>query len=198
MPSLQCIVVPGGPHISTAEVLPLVTFEDFLAGEQGAERPHEWVAGRVYAMAGGTERHDLMVGLVYEALAPAADRRGGRPFAHKRLVRLREAAYYPDVLVVCPDGRRPDRHFEHDLSWVVEVLSPSTRNARPTRKGHGVQLGGVVRAVRHHRPGPAAVEVATRTDLGLRWDIYTSGHVVPQLELDVDGLYDALECRALT
>lgn len=184
--------------MSTAEALPLVTFEAFLAGERAAERPHEWVAGRVYAMAGGTERHDLMVGLVYEALAPAADRRGCRPFAHNRLVRLGEAAYYPDVLVVCPDGRRPDRHFEHDLSWVVEVLSPSTESLDRREKATAYGAAASFELYAIIDPERRRIEVATRTELGLRWDVYTSGHVVPQLELDVDRLYDALERRALT
>ncbi len=57
---------------TSAEELPLVTFEDFLAGEQLSERRHELVGGRVYVMAGGSERHDLMAGLVYEAVAPGA------------------------------------------------------------------------------------------------------------------------------
>lgn len=176
----------------------MVTFEDFLAGGQRADRPHEWVAGRVYAMAGGTERHDLMVGLVYEALAPSADRRGCRPFAHHRLVRLGDAAYHPDVLVVCPDGRRPDRHYEHDLSLVVEVLSPSTETLDRREKATAYSAASSFELYAVIDPERRRIEVATRTTAGLRWDVYTNGHVVPELALDVDALYDALDRRSLT
>ena len=60
--------------------------------EQSSERPHGWVAGRVYSMSCGTERHDRLAGLSYEALVPAARRSGCRPFAHIRLVRIGSAA----------------------------------------------------------------------------------------------------------
>jgi len=80
-----------------ADELPTVTFDDFLRAESTALRRHELVGGRVYAMAGGTERHDLATGLVYEALAPGARTAGCRPFLGNRLVRTDD----PDVLVVC-------------------------------------------------------------------------------------------------
>lgn len=47
-------------------------------GETRASQRHELIGGRLFAMAGGTERHDLAPGLVYEALAPGARRAGGR------------------------------------------------------------------------------------------------------------------------
>ena len=52
-------------------------------------------------MAGGPERHDLAVGLLYEFLAPGARLAGCRPFTSNRLVRTRAGnAYYPDVMVI--------------------------------------------------------------------------------------------------
>lgn len=52
-------------RVSTAsEHRSTVAFEAYLAAEQSSERPHEWVAGRVYTMSGGTERHDLLAGLI--------------------------------------------------------------------------------------------------------------------------------------
>jgi hypothetical protein len=80
---------------STAEELPSVTFGDFARAETGSERRHEFVAGRVFVMAVGTERHDLAAGLVYEALAPGARRSGCRPFIANRLLRASAPAGEP-------------------------------------------------------------------------------------------------------
>ncbi len=77
----------------TAEPLPHLSFVDFLAGEQRSQRRHEYVAGRVYDTAGGTERHDLMTGLLYEHLAPRARERGCVPFQQDRLVRIGATGY---------------------------------------------------------------------------------------------------------
>jgi len=66
------------------------------------------VGGRVYAMAGGSERHDLTAGLIHEAMAPGARHAGCRPFTSHPLVRIGSAGYYPDVVVVCgPASDRP-------------------------------------------------------------------------------------------
>ena len=79
------MIGPGyAAGMSTAEVLPDASFEAFLAAEQDSERRHEWVAGRVYAMAGGTERHDLMVGLLDEKLVVGARPPGCR--SHGRVI----------------------------------------------------------------------------------------------------------------
>jgi Uma2 family endonuclease len=104
-----------------------VRFEDFLAGEQDSERRHEWVGGQVYAMSGGTERHDLMAGLIYEALLSEARAKGWRTFMGNRLLRTRDdSAYYPDVMIVC--GKAPHVQYETDPTLIVEVQSPSTRS----------------------------------------------------------------------
>lgn len=185
--------------MSTAsEHRPAVTFDSFLAGEQLGQRPHEWVAGRVYAMSGGTERHDLLAGLLYEALAPAARRRGCRPFQHNRLVRIGGTAYYPDVLIVCAGARQPHHLYERDLSIVVEVLSPSTRETDHREKATAYTAAEDFQAYLLADPDVRRIDVCTRGPEGLRWEAFTSGHVVPDLDVDVDALYDALQDTART
>lgn len=108
--------------------------DDLLPGvprRRGARRAQARVGGwRVYVMAGGRERHDLMCGFLFTALAPGALRRGCRPFQQNRKIRLGEVAYIPDIVIVGPNGFGPDRQYERDLSIVIEVLSPAPR--RPT------------------------------------------------------------------
>lgn len=97
----------------SAETLQTLTFAEFLAREQRGDVRHEFVHGRVYAMSGGTERHDLLAGLVYEALVPSARARGCRAFLSNRLVKLEGAGYYPDAGRLRPGGRDPPRNRRH-------------------------------------------------------------------------------------
>lgn len=45
-----------------SEAVATHSLEGFLAAEELAARRHELVGGRVCAMAGGSERHDLVAG----------------------------------------------------------------------------------------------------------------------------------------
>ncbi|MDP9408302.1 MAG: Uma2 family endonuclease [Actinomycetota bacterium] len=183
---------------TSAEELPLVTFEDFLAGEQLSERRHELVGGRVYVMAGGSERHDLMAGLVYEAVAPGARAADCRPFTGNRLVRLGSAAYYPDVTVVC--GPAGHRLHEVDLALVVEVLSPSTADTDRREKAAAYASAPGLRQYVLVDPDRPRIEVAVRVRGDLRWQAFGPGGVVVTDfgVLDVDALYDAVERTATT
>jgi hypothetical protein len=51
-------------------------FDQYLAGERTSGEPHEFVAGRRYAMPAASERHDVVVGRLYEMLAPCGRARG--------------------------------------------------------------------------------------------------------------------------
>jgi Putative restriction endonuclease len=72
-----------------SEAIAVISFDLFVEEEQSSERRHELVGGRVYAMAGGSERHDRAAGLLYELLAPGPRSAGCRPFTSNRLVRTR-------------------------------------------------------------------------------------------------------------
>jgi Uma2 family endonuclease len=108
-----------------SEAIAFISFDSFVGEEQNSERRHELVGGRVYAMAGGSERHDLAAGLLYEFFAPGARSAGCRPFTSNRLLRTRGGnADYPNVMVVC--GPAAHRLYEADPAVLIEVLSPST------------------------------------------------------------------------
>ena len=106
-----------------------VGVDDYLAGEELADIRHEYIGGEVYAMAGGSEEHGLILGNIFAALhAPV---RGGRcrAFVNDMKLRLRlreeEVFYYPDLLVTC-DPRDTERHFKRHPQILIEVLSPTT------------------------------------------------------------------------
>ena len=184
--------------MSTAEEIFSVSFEEYLAREEASPERHEFVGGRVYAVAGGSERHDLAAGLVYEALAPGARAQGCRPFTANRKVRTASATYYPDVLVVC--GPAAHRLYESDAAVVVEVLSRSTEATdRREKATQYAQLAGMGLYLLVD-PDERRIEVAVIVEGRLTWRVFGAGSVVPTRygDLDVDALYDALDAAATT
>ncbi len=175
-----------------------VTFEEFLAAEQTSEHRHELVGGRVFVMAGGTERHELLTGLLYERLAPGARAHGCRPFQGGRLLRIEETGYYPDVLIAC--GPATDRLFDTTARLAVEVRSPSTQDVDRREKAsayarvEGLDLYLLV------DPLERRIEVGRRR--GTTWDWHAAGPgdvvATPFGDLDVDALHDDLDATATT
>ena len=94
--------------------------------EEASLTKHEFVAGEVYALAGASERHNLIAANVLAQLWNAARGTGCRVYGSDMRLRIRdEAIYYPDVQVVCdPVGTRP--LYSVAPCVIVEVLSPST------------------------------------------------------------------------
>ena len=116
----------------------LISREDYLAGELVADRKHEYVAGQVYAMAGGKANHQRV------ALAFSREAGNGlrgkpcEPFGSDFLVRVAlgmndEAFYYPDGMIVCEPVGGGDRFTDQPVV-ILEVLSKSTRRNDEVQK----------------------------------------------------------------
>lgn len=108
---------------------PLVSVEEYLAGEQHSEIRHEYIDGQVYAMGGASRTHGLIVNALAFALTPAARRKGCQLFTSDMKARLNIADktvfYYPDLLLACdPEDRA--MHFSSRPCLIVEVLSETT------------------------------------------------------------------------
>lgn len=104
------------------------TVEEYLERERALDERCEFVNGVIYAMIGGTDRHNLIAGNVFFRLRGALSPPCQVFLADMKLrvpTDLGEALYYPDVFAACePDDRDP-LHRERPCV-VVEVLSPST------------------------------------------------------------------------
>ena len=105
----------------------LVDVDEYVAHEQTSMVKHEYVHGRVYAMAGGTIDHGTIANNIR---AMMIDRSGEGPCrVLGPYVRVRVSAeiyYYPDALVLCeglPNGRSTE---VSNPQLIVEVLSIGT------------------------------------------------------------------------
>lgn len=106
------------------------TFAEYLALEASSTVRHEFLAGEIYAMAGGTPQHAALAVAVSAALLTQL--RGGPCRVHSSDLRVRALATglttYPDVTVVCgPYETDPqDKNTIVNPRLVVEITSDST------------------------------------------------------------------------
>jgi Uma2 family endonuclease len=104
------------------------SFEDYVAFERSSNVKHEFWAGHIYAMAGGTPEHAALAasvsGLLFAQLADGPC----RVYSSDLRVRAGELVTYPDVTVVCgtPASDPNDPGTTLNPTLVVEVTSPST------------------------------------------------------------------------
>ena len=110
---------------------PQLQFADWLAAERASDQGRtEFLDGEVFAMAGGSETHNLIAGNVFGELH---NRFKGRPcyvYTSDMKVRIESAnlGTYPDVMAVCGERRFWDerRDLITNPTLIVEVLSDST------------------------------------------------------------------------
>ena len=109
----------------------LLSAEDYLRHEADGAVRHEFIGGRIHAMAGTSEAHNtISVNLVS---AFHAHLRGGPCKAYMADFKVRleinreDLFYYPDVMVACQRVGVEQSYLRYP-TLLVEVLSPSTEN----------------------------------------------------------------------
>ena len=108
--------------------LPTQSVEEYLACEQKGDVRHEYVNGYVYALAGGSSRHNRIAGNIHVHLWQLAQGKPCRVYQQGMKLRTSESVfYYPDVMAVCGKSE-PDPFYETEPCVLVEVLSASTKD----------------------------------------------------------------------
>ena len=107
-----------------------LTPEEYLAIERCAEFKSEYMDGIMYAMAGGSERHNIIVANLIISVGIQLKGRPCRVYPSDLKVRVPNSTkfFYPDVSVVCGETRFADNHKDVILNptFIAEVLSEST------------------------------------------------------------------------
>jgi Uma2 family endonuclease len=177
------------------------TYAEYVAFCGTSEVKHEYIAGEIVAMSGGTIAHGRLIGQLSGLLRSALQDRACIVLPAEVRVRIRAAdrATYPDLHVICDavEADPDDVHAVVNPTVIVEVLSDSTSDADRGDKFAAYRrlrsLRQYVLVSQHER----RVDVYTRD--GRRWilDEYRTGETLqlasPGVEIEVDRIFaDAL------
>ncbi len=109
-----------------------ITPEEYLAIERKAEYKSEYVNGEMFAMAGASPRHVLIVTNLVAELRGQLRRRPCTVYSTDLRVRVSPTGLYtyPDVIVVCGQVQLADDQKDTLLNptLIIEVLSESTKD----------------------------------------------------------------------
>lgn len=117
------------------------TAEEYLALERAAEYKSEFYAGEIFAMAGASEAHNLIVANIVGELRSQLKGRPCKTYPSDMRLKVPPTGLYtyPDVMVVCGKSLLDDEEQDTLLNptLIIEVLSPSTESAdRGSKSGH--------------------------------------------------------------
>lgn len=170
----------------------LLSIEDYLAGEEQSGVKHEYLGGVVHAMAGASNRHNIIASNFLGALIARFRGKSCQPFNSDTKVRItfpdHTRFYYPDAMVVCRLNSDTD-HFQDHPVLIVEVLSDSTRRADLTEKRDAYMTMSSLKVLIFVEPDEALVLIYRRSTPqgGFAVEEYAgSDAVIPLPEMDAE------------
>ncbi|GAB3335925.1 Uma2 family endonuclease [Larkinella ripae] len=106
----------------------LFTVEQYFKLEQTSEIRHEFYKGRMYAMAGSTLRHNLLVDAVKDLFKAHFRPKGCGVYSESVKVEVIKEGYYPypDIILTCHPFDLRSQYIIRQPSLIVEVLSKSS------------------------------------------------------------------------
>lgn len=110
-----------------------ISEQEYLQGELIAELRHEYIDGQVFAMAGTSRNHSLLVSNCVQRITNHLQASPCMTFSSEIKVKVERCYFYPDVMVVCDDAEGDD-YFTEKPTLIVEVLSKTTRRLDKTTK----------------------------------------------------------------
>lgn len=121
------------------------TYQEYLAYEQDSGLKHEYENGQIFAMAGGSRRHNALASRI-SAVLEQGRRADCIAFQSDQKVRVLATgkATYPDATLVCGpiegDPADPVGATITNPTLLIEVLSPSTEQEDRGNKWQHYQL----------------------------------------------------------
>lgn len=176
------------------------SYAEYLAYERDSVLKHEYEDGEIFAMAGGSRRHNALASRVSAALE-AARGPGCVAFQSDQKVRILATgrATYPDATLVCGriegDPADPLGATITNPTLLVEVLSPSTEQEDRGNKWQHYQLIPALQEYVLVSQGEARIERYRRLPSGT-WEYSDATDGTVELSsgarLDLTKLYEAL------
>lgn len=120
-----------------------VSVQDYLDDEPLSDIRHEYIGGQLYAMAGGTRRHNRIALNIGSDLDRALESDPCQVYMGDVRAHLRtlgdDLFYYPDIMVGCDPTDDHERYVERP-SVIIEVLSDSTERIDRQEKFHAYRM----------------------------------------------------------
>lgn len=111
---------------------PLYTYEEYLLRERDACGKSEFYRGQIFAMAGGSVRHNTISGNIFARLHAKLRGTSCRPLNSDQRIRVSAngLATYPDVSVVCGELEVDSEDVDAITNprVIFEVLSPTSES----------------------------------------------------------------------
>jgi Uma2 family endonuclease len=181
--------------------------EEYLALERKAEYKSEYFGGEIFAMAGGSKRHNAIAANIIGELRSQLKKRPCLVYPSDMRVKVSKTGLYtyPDVIVVCEEELFEDEEEDTVLNpvLIVEVLSDSTEAYDRGKKfEHYRQIDSLLEyllvAQDHHR-----VEQFTKQKDG-RWIFAEASSLEDTIklasigcELALEEIYDKIKLKAI-
>jgi Uma2 family endonuclease len=160
---------------------PQLTLDEYLEGERSSPIKHEYAAGRVFAMAGASERHNKIAGNLFAHLHLTTRSSDCVAFISDMRVRIDQVVYYPDLMVCCDRGDN-DPYLKHSPCLVIEVLSESTERIDRGEKLHNYRQIASLQACVLVAQDTLRVEIYRRTS-GPHWQYESYSAADDRIEL---------------
>ncbi len=176
--------------------------EEYLEMERQAETKSEYIAGEIFAMAGASRSHNLIVRNISRGLDPQREGQACEVYTNDMRVEVDPTGLYtyPDVVIVCGQPQFKDAGEDTLLNptVIMEVLSDSTASYD---RGEKFEHYGTLPSLTDYlliAQDRAAIEQRVRTDRG--WQLafhYGLDAVVPLpsigCALPLSDVYDRIE-----
>ena len=179
--------------MALTEKLRPITIEEYLEGEKRSDVRHEYVSGTVYAMAGASGLHNLIALTVASGLRNRLRGPSCHVFMADMKVRVDDAFYYPDLVVVC-GPIDPRAYYQTALTLIVEILYESTEARDRIEKRLAYQRIDSLREYVLVAQDKMRVEVYRRIEDGWQLETYSYGDRVRFASIDhevaIEQLYE--------
>ncbi|MBS2012182.1 MAG: Uma2 family endonuclease [Deltaproteobacteria bacterium] len=181
-----------------------LSYEEYLQFEESVDSRHEFIDGDILAMAGGTRRHAVLKSRLSARLTIGLGEGGPCRVEDSDTRVLVERgsslnAYYPDMVVICGDGRTHPRDPDGGVVNPTLIVEVTSRNTEKRDRGIKLEEYRLIASLREYvivSHVRQELELWSRTDSDVEWDrrVFKSGETATLhdgIPISVDDLYRA-------
>ena len=177
--------------MTALKLLDTITVEEYLEGEKDSPVKHEYVHGRVFALAGTSDVHNRIGINLVVGLDAASTKKGCQLFtADLKLSIFGERYYYPDLMVTCEPEADP--YIKEKPCLIVEILSRSTASMDRREKVNAYLSLPSLQSYVLVDSQMKRVDAFTRTPAGWREEQWQGSGDVPFACLDTSLSFEAI------